>query len=153
MLRKAGTMLAFPHVLLIDDNSVDRDYYAHRLKVSSPDCVVVQAATGLSGLALFKQHSPDCVVLELNLPDMSGFELLLKLVPHVSHPEIAVIILTRLDNPFLLQAAITNGAQAALHKSTASGDILDKTIMEAIAGVQKDRKREAWFFPTLRSTV
>ena len=86
MLRKAGTMLAFPHVLLIDDNSADRDYYAHRLKVSSPDCVVVQAATGLSGLALCKQHSPDCVVLELNLPDMSGFELLLKLVPHVYQP-------------------------------------------------------------------
>ena len=99
-------MSAFPRVLLIDENSGERDYYVHRLQVSSPDYVVLQAATGLAGLALCEQHSPDCVVLELDLPDMSGFEVLVKLIPHAYHPEIAVVILTRLNNPYLLDAAI-----------------------------------------------
>lgn len=45
-------MSAFPRVLLIDENSGERDYYVHRLQVSSPDYVVLQAATGLAGLAL-----------------------------------------------------------------------------------------------------
>ena len=40
----------------------------------------------------------------------------LQLVPCVLRPEIAVIIFTRLDNPYWLNTAITNGAQAALHK-------------------------------------
>ena len=135
-------MSAFAHILLIDNNLEDRDYHAHRLQVSSPDCVIIQAATGRTGLALCESHSPDCVILELDLPDMSGFEVLLKLVPRRYNPEIAVIILTRLTNSHLLEAALTNGAQAALHKCIASGDILDKTVLKAIASVQKDRKRK-----------
>ena len=74
---------------------------------------------------------------------MSGFEVLVKLIPHAYHPEIAVVILTRLNNPYLVDAAIKSGAQAALPKSTASGDILNKTIIEAIGRVQQDRKRDA----------
>jgi len=76
------------------------------------------------------------VVLELDLPDMSGFEVLAKLVPRAYHPEIAVIILTRLPNPFLLDAAIKNGAQAALRKTFGSGDLLAPSILKAISKVQ-----------------
>ena len=63
------------------------------------------------------------MVLEIDLPDLSGFEALAKLVPRAYHPEIAVIILTRLPNPFLLNA-IKNGAQVALQKTLGSGDLL-----------------------------
>ena len=73
---------------------------------------------------------------------MSGFEVLVKLIPHAYHPEIAVVILTRLNNPYLARRC-HHGAQAALPKSTASGDILNKTIIEAIGRVQQDRKRDA----------
>lgn len=130
-------------ILVIDDNADQRDYYVHRLQASSPDYVVVQAETGRAGLALCEQHPPDCVILELDLPDMSGFEVLLKLVPRVYSPEIAVIVLTRLKNPYLLEAALTNGARAALHKDMASGDVLDTAVIKAIAAVPKERKR-AW---------
>jgi DNA-binding NarL/FixJ family response regulator len=128
-------------ILLIDGNPNDRDYYAHRLEASFPDCVVVHATTGLAGNALCKEHSPDCVVLELDLPDISGFEVLLKLVLRVYCPEIAVVVLTGNYSLDLLEAAITNGAQAALFKSMASGDILEKAVLKAMAKVQRDRKR------------
>jgi DNA-binding NarL/FixJ family response regulator len=134
-------MPASSHILLIDDNSRDREYYAERLQTSFPGSVVVQATTGLAGLALCKEHSPDCVVLELDLPDMSGFEVLLKLVPRVYRPEFAVIVLTRMYNLGFLKAAVTNGAQAALFKSMASGDVLEKAVLNAMATVQQDRKR------------
>jgi DNA-binding NarL/FixJ family response regulator len=140
MLQGGRCMASFPRILLIDGNHEDRNYYAHRLQMSLPDCVVVQAVTGRVGLECCKHNSIDCVVLELDLPDMSGFEVLLKLVPRVQQPEIAVILLTRLSNPYLLEAAVSNGAQAALHKSMTSGDILDKTVLKAIATVQKDKR-------------
>ena len=79
-------------------------------------------------------------MLELDLPDMSGFEVLLKLVARVYRPEIAVIVLTRIYNLGFLKAAVTNGAQAALFKSMASGDILEKTVLKAMASVQRHRK-------------
>ena len=63
-------------VLLIDAFKEDRQYWAGRLHISSPDCVVLEADNGAAGLAVCKSQRVDCVVLELNLPDMPGFELL-----------------------------------------------------------------------------
>src|SRR5690349_8990008 len=87
-------------ILLIDGNDQDREYYAQRLLASSPDYDVVQASTGQSGLDLCARQPIDCVIVEIDLPDMSGFEILAKLVPRVRHPEIAVIVLTQLPSQF-----------------------------------------------------
>jgi DNA-binding NarL/FixJ family response regulator len=124
--------------LLIDENQKDREYYTERLQSSSPHFVVLQATAGHSGLALCKREAIDCVVLEIDLPDMSGFEVLLKLIPRAQHPEIAVIVLTRFANQYLLEAAIKNGAQAAFHKTMTDGENLHKAILKAVATVQKN---------------
>ena len=129
-------------ILLIDGDHQDRDYYIQRLRASSPDYDVVQADTGQSGLNLCARQPIDCVVLEIDLPDMSGFEVLAKLVPRVYHPEIAIVVLTRLANHFLLELALKNGAQAAFHKPLASGDTLDTAILKAISTVRKEKLRE-----------
>ncbi len=123
-------------ILLIDGNHKDREYYAQRLKASSPDYDVVQAWTGQSGLAVCSRQPIECVILEIDLPDMSGFEVLAKLVPRALQPEIAVIVLTTLSNPFLLELAMKNGAKAAFHKTMMSGDILDKAVFKAISTVK-----------------
>jgi DNA-binding NarL/FixJ family response regulator len=127
-------------ILLIDGNHKDRQYYAHRLKLASPEYEVFEAADGRSGLHLYHTCFIDCVILEINLPDMSGFEVLVNLAPLARSPEVAVIILTQLTSQALLELAIKNGAQAALHKSSTSGDILDKAVMKAISTVQRPGK-------------
>ena len=123
-------------VLLIDDDPHYRDYYAYRLHASSAHYDVVHAATGRSGLAIVGRQPIDCIVLEIDLPDMSGFEVLGKLVPRTYRPEIAVIVLTRLSNRFLLDLAVKNGAQAAFQKTLGSGDLLEQCIPKAISMVQ-----------------
>lgn len=127
-------------VLLIDDDPQYRNYYAHRLHASSSNYNLVEAATGRSGLDICARQPIECVVLELDLPDISGFEVLAKLVPRAYHPEIAVIILTRLPNPFLLDLAIKNGAQAALQKTVGSGELLAPSIRKAISAVQAQNR-------------
>ena len=126
-------------VLLIDDDPHYREYYAQRLHASSSHYDVVQAATGRTGLDICARQPIDCVVLELDLPDMFGFEVLARLVPRVYRPEIAVIVLTRLPNEYLLDLAIRNGAQVAFLKSMTSGDNLDMIILRAISKVQMHR--------------
>jgi len=79
-------------------------------------------------------------VLELDLPDMPGFEVLAKLARSACHPEMAVVVLTGLPNPYLLELALKNGAQAALQKMTPSGHMLERSILNAIAGVKRDRE-------------
>ena len=128
--------VSFPiTVLLIDSDKRDREYWAQRLIISSPDDVVLEADTGASGLAICHAQHVDCVVTELDLSDMSGFKVLVDLVPRFSHPQIAVIILSRLTLRDLAELAMKNGAQAYLRKSHASGDQLAMTIHKALAAV------------------
>ena len=68
-------------ILLIEDHDIIRRYYADRLRQVLPDSVIVEAATGQTGLNLFERHTIDCVILDLSLPDMSGLEVLAKLIP------------------------------------------------------------------------
>jgi len=129
-------------ILLIDDNDKDRTYYAERIRIGIPDCIVLEARDGRYGLELYRSRRIDCIVTELALPDMSGFELLINVVPRVSKPAIAVIFLTRVVWKSVSYIAITNGAQAYLVKRFTSGDELTQIISKVIARVgptQKDR--------------
>lgn len=141
-------MSCLPHVLLIDGYDQDRAYYAQRLNYSLPDFVVVEASTGHVGLELCSFRKIDCVIVEIDLPDMSGFEVLVKLIPIVHYPEVAVIVLTRLTSQNLLDLAINNGAQAALHKTVTSGDILDQVVLKAIAKVNSEKAHELRCHPS-----
>jgi len=122
-------------ILFIDHHDDDRQYWVRRLRISSPDYVVLEADTGATGLSVCQSQRVDCVVTELTLPDMSGFEVLVNLVPRVTHPEIAVIMLSRLNLRTLAELATKNGAQAYLIKSRISGDDLNKSILMARATV------------------
>jgi len=115
-------------ILLIDGHHSDRLYYAECLRVSSPEYTVFQSDNGQAGLDFCETYPIDCVVLELNLPDMSGFEFLAKVSSLARQPDLAVIILTRYDNQSLLKFALKKGAQISLRKSLTSGDLLSKAI-------------------------
>src|ERR1044071_3162726 len=106
-------MRTAPRILFIDDNKEESDYFIHRIQTCSPEFTILHTDTGQAGLAMCKEASIDCIVLELGLADISGFEVLLKLVPRVWRPDNAVIVLTRLANKFLWEAALTTGACAA----------------------------------------
>lgn len=127
-------------ILFIDGNKRDRDYYAWRLEKSQLRYDIVHAATGRAGLNHCARQPIECVVLELDLPDMPGFEVLAKLVRSACHPEMAVVVLTGLPNPYLLELALRNGAQAALQKMTPSGHMIETCILAAIASVKRNRE-------------
>ena len=124
------------HVLVIDGYDQDRAYYVQRLKCSLPDFGVVEASTGRDGLDLCSFRKIDCVVLELDLPDRSGFEVLVRLGRPFHCPEIPVIVLTRLTNQRFLDLATLNGAAAALQKTVTSGDLLDQIVLKGIAQME-----------------
>jgi len=127
-------------ILCIDHHVDDRQYWVRRLRISFPDYVVLEASTGKAGLEICRSQRVECVISELTLPDMSGFEVLLKLVPKPRHPEVAFIFLTRLTLSPMKHLALNNGAQAYVVKSHSSGDELDRTIHKALASVAPTRK-------------
>ena len=129
-----------PTILFIDHHDDDRQYWVQRLRMSSPDYVILEASTGKSGITICRSQRVECVISELTLPDMSGFDVLLQLVPKPRHPESALIFLTRLILAPMKDLALNNGAQAYLVKSHSSGDELDITIHKVLASVSPSRK-------------
>jgi two-component system nitrogen regulation response regulator GlnG len=62
-----------PTLLVIDDEQSVR--YSLRRVLESADMRVLTAATGAEGLQQFREHEPDVVVLDLQLPDRSGLDV------------------------------------------------------------------------------
>jgi len=122
-------------ILLIDPQDLDRRYLAHRLRTSFPDDAVLESKSGADGLALCRSQRIDCVVVEMQLPDMSVFELLVELVPVARHPNIPVIVLSQQNSLPMAQVVLSNGAQGFLVKSRISGDALEKAVRKAMAAV------------------
>ena len=122
-------------VLLIDPNKEDRAYWAERLTRFSEAFTVIEADNGAAGLAICQTERIDCVVLELTLPDMSGFQVLTRLNPRAYHPKVPVILFSQRDLPQLKRMAMTNGAQTYFVKSALTGDGLSLAIQRAIAAI------------------
>jgi CheY-like chemotaxis protein len=64
-------------LLVVDDNEATR--YAVRRVLERHGYTVLEAGTGGEGLALIAAHEIDALVLDVNLPDMSGFDIVRKL--------------------------------------------------------------------------
>jgi CheY-like chemotaxis protein/signal transduction histidine kinase/CHASE3 domain sensor protein len=79
VLRKLGTKIPASgrRVLLVEDDPRQRD--SVRSLLASDDVEIVGAATAAEALALLEAGSFDCMVLDLALPDATGYELLEKI--------------------------------------------------------------------------
>ena len=130
-------------ILFIDGYDTDRRYYVERLKMTCPDFQIYEAGSGNEGLNIYNSRRIDCVILELGLPDASGFRILGTLVPVARAPEIPVIVLTRLSHASLLKVAKTNGARNVLQKPFVSGDMLEKAVLKALATRLRDQKKSS----------
>src|SRR5579863_5914258 len=62
-----------PKLLVVDDEQGVR--YSIRRVLEGNGIEVVTAATGAEGLSMLREHEPDVVILDLQLPDRSGLEV------------------------------------------------------------------------------
>src|SRR3546814_13768539 len=60
-------------LLIVDDNAPTR--YAMRRVLERHGYQVLEAGTGSEGLELVANAAPDALILDVNLPDMSGFDI------------------------------------------------------------------------------
>ncbi|RAR61879.1 LuxR family two component transcriptional regulator [Paraburkholderia unamae] len=118
-------------ILLIDDHTLFRSGVSALLQ-RQPDLEVVgEASDGVEGVKRAKQHVPDVILLDLNMPGLSGLETLQLLVEDL--PDTAVVMLTVSEDADELTAAMRAGARGFLLKSI-DADALVAAIRKAASG-------------------
>ena len=99
-------------VLVVDDEESLLDMVSSALRVVGYD--VSTEATGFDALRAVKKSPPDLVILDVNLPDVDGFEVCRK-IRRDGH-EVPVIFLTARDDPSDLRTGFGQGADDYLTK-------------------------------------
>ncbi|QKG56871.1 response regulator [Hymenobacter sp. BRD128] len=121
-------------ILLIDDNEQDRQLYRRFLgkQLGHESVTIEEAASGEEAVAQFMKLQPDCVLLDYNLPDTDGLDLLLKLKELAPANSLCVIMITGGGNEALAVRALNTGALDYLVKQQFDPELLNKTVRHAI---------------------
>ena len=118
-------------LLAVVDDDADVRVALTRL-VSSAGFAVETFASGAEFLRSVQDHEPDCVVLDLHMPEMSGFDVQGALAS--GHPGVPVVVMTGHDTPESRARAGQLGAKVYLRKPI-NDDALLAAIGDAIGGV------------------
>ncbi|WP_306591465.1 diguanylate cyclase [Geothrix sp. 21YS21S-4] len=119
------------HILIIDDDSVDRRAAHRALSQAGWTGGIAEAATGREALALLASRSFDCILLDYHLPGEDGLNLLKNLQGR-TEGKAPVVMLTGEGNEMVAVEAMKRGALDYLPKSMMGPDLLFHTVTTAI---------------------
>ena len=115
-------------LLIVEDNDIERQSILELLGYKDIDMVAV--ATGGEALEAMLAHSFDCVVLDLRLPDMTGFELLEKVRAEPALADVPVVVFTGKDLSVEEQTRLKAMAKSIVLKDVQSPErLLDETAL------------------------
>ena len=130
-----------PCILIIDDEPVDR-YILVRLLEQQP-CIVEQAASGSEGLKLLQEIKPDLIFLDLNMPGLSGYEVLNHIKAYPATRNIPVAVVTSADLDAHQRQELKEKAYALINKVDLSAKAVDDLLAAAMAPALQARLVES----------
>ncbi len=110
-------------VYLIDDHPVLREGFAKALEAEPGMTVVGQAGTAADALRDVQTIRPEVILVDLNIPDRDGIELLAAL--RVQVPSAKLLVLSCYDDEFRVAEALRAGAQGYLVKTSELAEVID----------------------------
>jgi two-component system chemotaxis response regulator CheY len=102
-------------VLVVDDSATMRRMVMASLR-SLPDIQFREAASGLEAIEKLAVDAADLILLDLNMPDMHGLEVVAFVQKHATFKNIPIIVLTTRGDDDSRQAALAAGATRYMTK-------------------------------------
>jgi len=109
-------------ILVIDDDAMNREVMEAFL--SSENYDVLLASNGEDGLASANQNLPDAIVLDIRMPDMSGFDVCQQLKSETSTGSIPIMIVSGFDDKKDIERGKEVGADDFLTRPFDGDDLL-----------------------------
>lgn len=103
-----------PKILIADDNAQGIELLEAYL--SELDCQIRTTADGEETLRVGREWLPDLILLDIMMPRMSGFEVCKRLRSDAASRDIAVLMVTALDQPSDIERAVEAGTDDFLTK-------------------------------------
>jgi len=110
-------------ILLIEDSPEIVNTACLTFRLRWPEASVLSADSGTKGIEMAEAESPDIVILDINLPDMNGFEVLEQIR---SFSDVSVIILTIRDSEVDKVRGLEMGADDYIIKPFSPLDLLSR---------------------------
>ncbi len=127
-------------VLIVDDVEYSRQLLRNSIlqvcqheQIRTKRFTIVNASSGQSTFAKIEQHKPELIFLDIELPDMSGIEILKKI--KADFPKICIIMVSGQSTIANVKESLTNGAAGFIVKPF-SGD----KVLEALKNFEKRMK-------------
>lgn len=120
-------------VLLVEDHFFARLALRTVIDGREDMCVVAEAANGTDSIDLYQQHKPGIVIMDLNLPGISGFDAIARI--RALDPGAAIIVLSNYQGSEDVHRALAAGALSYLTK-----DATDDDLIAAILAVHKGKR-------------
>ncbi|RFC63254.1 DNA-binding response regulator [Mesorhizobium denitrificans] len=117
--------------LIIDDHPLFRDALHGAVRVAYPDVETVEAKSIGEALEVLGESSSfDLCLLDLNMPDVQGFEGLLQL--RTRHPSLPVVVVSGHEEPRIISEALSYGAAGFIPKSVRKTDLANaiRSVMQ-----------------------
>lgn len=124
-------------VLLVDDNQQNLELIQAYL--DDLGCRTVTASNGIEAMEMVDSKKPDLVLLDVMMPRMSGFEVCQKIKSDPSTRDIAVIMVTALNEVPDYERAVESGTDDFLSKPVNKLELL--TRVKSLLRVRLLRKR------------
>ncbi|MGV3591354.1 MAG: response regulator, partial [Gammaproteobacteria bacterium] len=125
---KAFAAVKVRELLVIEDDPAEQ--MSIRELLGSDDVVITTAGSGGEALELMREKNFDCVVLDLRLPDMTGFELLSEIQADAKLRETPIVVFTGRDLSEAEEQELRTKAKSIVLKGARSPErLLDETAL------------------------
>ncbi|MBI9039656.1 MAG: response regulator transcription factor [Bacteroidales bacterium] len=110
-------------IFIVDDHDIVRDGIKALLMLADDIIVNGDATDGVNLFEILKTNSPDVLLLDISLPEMSGIEIAQKL--KIQYPQIKIIILTAEPSEKNIFDSIEVGVKGFLPKNVGKDKLID----------------------------
>ena len=122
-----------PRVLVVDDDKRQTDLLASQL--GALNCVVLAANGGRKGIALAKKELPDLLVLDLMMPEVTGFDVVEALRADPAARKIPILVVTAKDVTLAERKRLNGSVAEILKKSGLSRDAFLAEVSDVLRKV------------------